>query len=135
MLDKEKVQEALNKNFNNLDYLVIVSYPKKSKDVEIKKEYVLKEIEAYIGSVEKMLEIFSYEKQKLKYFYTIAEFDKIFVARIVIERYLDEDKMNGIFEWMKVRKIRELKNLAGYLLKDGIKDMKYSKGFFKGINI
>lgn len=134
MLDKEKVQEALKKHFNNSDYLIVISYQKKSKNVEIKKESILKEIELYIENVKEMVKIFYDEKQKIKFFYTIAEYEKIYVARIVVENFLSEDKMNGIFDWIKARNIKDIENLGGYLMKDGIKEVKYSQGFFKGIN-
>ncbi|HFE9684249.1 TPA: hypothetical protein ACGA31_002760 [Clostridium perfringens] len=135
MLDKQKVQEALEKNFNNGAYLVTVSFLKKSKNIEIKKEIIVKEVETYIKSIKKMVEIFCWEKQDFKYFYTIAEFKNIYAVSIIINDILDEDKMFSTTFFMRIKKLRDLEYLGWYLMKDGIKDVKYSKGFFKGINI
>lgn len=129
MLSKEKVQEAFNENFTDADYLITSTY-----SLDINKEVLIRDVENYIECLRKMVEIFYDEKQKIKYFYAISKTKKKYVINLVVENYLDKDKMSFLKEWFYVRNIKSLENLGSYLMKDK-EEVRYSKDFFKGINI
>lgn len=129
MFSKEKVQEAFNENFTDADYLITSTY-----SLDINKEVLIRDVENYIECLRKMVEIFYGEKQKIKYFYAISKTKKKYVINLVVENYLDKDKMSFLKEWFYVRNIKSLENLGSYLMKDK-EEVRYSKDFFKGINI
>ncbi|RUR35112.1 hypothetical protein ELS18_13875 [Clostridium perfringens] len=129
MFSKEKVQEAFNENFTDADYLITSTY-----SLDINKEVLIRDVENYIECLRKMVEIFYDEKQKIKYFYAISKTKKKYVINLVVENYLDKDKMSFLKEWFYVRNIKSLENLGSYLMKDK-EEVRYSKDFFKGINI
>ena len=94
MFSKEKVQEAFNENFTDADYLITSTY-----SLDINKEVLIRDVENYIECLRKMVEIFYDEKQKIKYFYAISKTKKKYVINLVVENYLDKDKMSFLKEW------------------------------------
>lgn len=119
-MEREKTQEALNRNFKSFDYKITMVFYDITRKRAIKK--VNKFIKSYIG--------FS---KSCKYIFVITDYGKVLIARIFITNIKEIEEIPGYEEKVEIiiKKNGSFGNLAIYFENDFDVIGGYSEGFFE----
>lgn len=118
-MEREKIKEALNRNFKSFDYKINVAFHEITKKEVIKK--VNKFIENYIG--------FS---RSCNYIFVIADHGNLFIVRIFITNIKEIEEIPDYEEKVEIirKKNGKFENLDIYFKNDFDIIGGYSEGFF-----
>lgn len=119
-MEKEKIQEALNRNFKSFDYKITMAFHGISRKRVIKK--VNKFIKNYIGFI-----------KSCKYIFVVTDYGNLLIARIFITNIKEIEEIQGYKESVEIirKKNGKFENLDIYFGNDLDIICGYSDGFFE----
>lgn len=119
-MGREKIQEALNRNFKSFDYKITMAFHGISRKRVIKK--VNKFIKNYIGFI-----------KSCKYIFVVTDYGNLLIARIFITNIKEIEEIQGYKERVEIirKKNGKFENLDIYFGSDLDVIGGYSEGFFE----
>ena len=119
-MEKEKIQEALNRNFKSFDYKITMAFHGISRKRVIKK--VNKFIKNYIGFI-----------KSCKYIFVVTDYGNLLIARIFITNIKEIEEIQGYKESVEIirKKNGKFESLDIYFGSDIDIIGGYSEDFFE----